>query len=174
MMQMQPRLGQQLGNYRLISLIGKGGYAEVYLAEHMYLNDLQYAIKVLTGTNLQDDQRDEFLTEARTVVNLQRLSAHIVQIRDFGIEVNRSGADGGIPYFVMEYAPRGTLRRLYPRGTKVPPDRIVFYITQIAEALQCAHDQTPPIVHCDVKPENMLLRNPDHVLLSDFGVAIIK
>ena len=171
-MQMQDLVGQQFGNYRLTRLIGKGGYAEVYLAEHIHLNNLQHAIKVLTGTNLKDYQREEFLAEARTIANLQRLNSHIVQIQDFGIQSSKDGIDGGIPYFVMEYAPEGTLRNLYPHGTKVPLERIIFYIKQTAEALQCAHDQTPPIVHRDVKPENMLLRSLDHVLLSDFGIAV--
>jgi serine/threonine protein kinase len=166
-MQTQDRVGQQFGNYRLTRLIGKGGYAEVYLAEHVLLNNLQYAIKVLTGTNLREEQREEFLAEARTIANLQRLCAHIVQIYDFGIEGTEHN---GIPYFVMEYATGGTLRKHYPR--EMPLDRIVFYVKQIAEALQCAHDQHPPIIHCDIKPENMLLRGPDHLLLSDFGVAM--
>ena len=165
-MQIQDRVGQQFGNYRLMQLIGKGGYAEVYLAQHIRLTNLQHAIKVLTGTNLRDEQKEEFLLEARTVANLQRLSLHIVQILDFGIQ------DNSIPYIVMEYAREGTLRSLYPRNTKAPLERVVFYVKQIAEALQCAHDQIPPIVHRDIKPENMLLRSIDHVLLSDFGIAI--
>lgn len=165
-MQIQDRVGQQFGNYRLMQLIGKGGYAEVYLAQHIRLTNLQHAIKVLTGTNLRDEQKEEFLLEARTVANLQRLSPHIVQILDFGIQ------DNSIPYIVMEYAREGTLRSLYPRNTKAPLERVAFYVKQIAEALQCAHDQIPPIVHRDIKPENMLLRSIDHVLLSDFGIAI--
>ena len=171
-MQMQNLVGQQFGNYHLTRLIGKGGYAEVYLAEHIHLNNLQHAIKVLTATNLKDYQREEFLAEARTIANLQRLNSHVVQIQDFGIQSSKDGIDGGIPYFVMEYAPEGTLRNLYPHGTKVPLERIIFYIKQTAEALQCAHDQTPPIVHRDVKPENMLLRSLDHILVSDFGIAV--
>ena len=171
-MQMQDRLGQQFGNYRLIRLIGCGGYAEVYLAEHIQLPDLQHAIKILTGSNLQESQRDEFLAEARIIANLQRLSDHIVQIRDFGIQSSNDGTGNGIPYFVMEYAAAGTLRDLYPRGTQMPLERIVFYVNQVAEALQCAHEQNPPVVHRDIKPENMLLRTRDHVLLSDFGIAI--
>jgi len=72
----------------------------------------------------------------------------------------------------MEYAAEGTLRQLYPHNTLMPLERIVFYTNQVAEALQCAHDQNPPIVHLDIKPENMLLRSHDHLLLSDFGIAI--
>src|SRR2546426_10566012 len=123
---MQDRVGQQFGNYRLERLIGKGGYAEVYLAKHVDLN-IQNAIKLLTGTNLREDQREQFLTEARTIANLQNLNSHIVQIRDFGVQLGGNGADSGIPYLVMEYAPIGTLRNLYTRGTQIPLKQIVFY-----------------------------------------------
>jgi serine/threonine protein kinase len=88
---------------------------------------------------------------------------------DFDIEVNKRGLDVSIPYLVMEYAPLGTLRHLYPRGTPMPLPKVVSYIKQVAEALQYAHDQN--IVHHDVKPENMLARRPDDVALSDFGIA---
>src|SRR5690349_12125959 len=71
----------------------------------------------------------------------------------------------------MEYAAEGTLRQLYPHRTLAPLERIAFYVNQVAHALQCAHDQNPPVVHRDIKPENMLLRSRDHVLLSDFGIA---
>src|SRR5947209_14430378 len=173
-MQTQDRMGQQFGNYRLTRLIGRGGYAEVYLAEHLYLNKQRQAIKVLTGTDVKDYLREEFLAEARTIANLQHLNSHIVQIIDVGIQpqADEDGTESGIPYFVMEYAPEGTLRDLYPHGTEVPLERMVFYVKQIAEALQCAHDQNPPIVHRDIKPENMLLRSHDHLLLSDFGIAV--
>jgi serine/threonine protein kinase len=169
---MQDRVGEQFGNYRLTQLIGRGGYAEVYLAEHIHLPNKEHAIKVLTGTNLKDEKREEFLFEARIIAKLQLLSSHIVQIQDFGVQPDQQGANSGTPYLVMEYAREGTLRNLYPQGTQMPLERIAFYTNQIAEALQCVHDQTPPIVHRDIKPENMLLRSRDHVLLSDFGIAI--
>src|SRR5436853_6459868 len=136
-MQTQDLVGQQFGNYRLVRLIGSGGYAEVYLAEHVDINNLQRAIKVLTGTSLNDEQRAQFLEEARTIANLQSLNSHIVQIHDFGIQTSQNSADYGVPYLVMEYAEGGTLRNLYPYNTQVPLDRIVFYTKQIAEALQC-------------------------------------
>ncbi len=170
--QTQHRVGQQFGNYRLTKLIGHGGYAEVYLATHIHLDNRQHAIKILTGTNLKDEQRASFLAEARTVANLQHLSPHIVQIQDFGIQTSGNAAEDGIPYLVMEYAAAGTMRTLYPQDTQVPLERVVFYINQVAQALQCAHDQKPPIIHRDIKPENMLLRTHDHLLLSDFGIAI--
>ncbi len=170
---MADRIGQQFGNYRLIALINSGGYADVYLAEHLYVSNLRQAIKVLKETEVEEYNQDEFLLEARMIANLQRFSSHIVQISDVGIQVSKEiGGTYYTPYIIMEYASHGTLRGLYPAGTRVPLERVVFYTKQIAEALQCAHEQHPPIIHRDIKPENMLLRTEDHVLLSDFGISI--
>ncbi len=169
---MQNCVGQQFGNYRLTRLLGKGGYAEVYEAQHIHLNNL-HAIKILTDTNLRKKQREEFLAEARTVANLQHLSPHIIQIQDFGIQPVKDSEDAGIPYFVMEYASDGTLRTLYPHDTKLPLERIVLYINQVAQACNVLMTSSPPIIHCDVKPENMLLRSEDYLLLSDFGIAVV-
>ena len=77
----------------------------------------------------------------------------------------------GTPFLVMEYAPSGTLRVLHPKGTRVPLESVVRYVTQVAAALQYAHDQH--LVHRDVKPENMLLGSRSEVLLSDFGLALL-
>lgn len=171
---MQDHLGQRFGNYRLVRRIGQGGYAEVYLAQHIALPDLRHAIKILTAQQLQKHQREEFLAEARILASLQGQCEHLVQIHDFGIQSNGADKSQAIPYFVMEYAAAGTLRERYPRGTTMPLERTLFYVDQVARALQCAHQQTPPIVHRDIKPENMLLRTPDHLLLSDFGIAFVN
>jgi serine/threonine-protein kinase len=171
---MQGYVGQRFGNYRLVRHIGQGGYAEVYLAEHIALPDLRHAIKILTAQQLQKHQRAEFLAEARIMASLQGQCEHLVQIHDFGIQSSGADESQAIPYFVMEYAAAGTLRDRYPRGTTMPLDRVLFYVEQVTRALQCAHQQTPPIVHRDIKPENMLLRTPDHLLLSDFGIAFVN
>ena len=71
----------------------------------------------------------------------------------------------------MRYAPNGSLRLRYPKGTLLPLDSIVSYIKQVADALQYAHEQR--LIHRDIKPENMLLGQRNEVLLSDFGIALI-
>ncbi len=154
------RVGQQLGNYRLSRLIGHGGFAEVYLGEHIHLNT-QAAIKVLqlrlTGSHLE-----QFRNEARTIASL--VHPNIVRVLDFGVEDD-------IPFLVMDYAPNGTLRQRHPRGVPLPPVSIVPYVEQAAAALQYAHDRR--LIHRDVKPENMLVGRDEDVLLSDFGLVMI-
>lgn len=167
-MQTQDLIGQQLGHYRLTALLGKGGFARVYLAEHIFLgSQAKAAIKVLNEINLSDEDRQNFTIEARTIRKFNH--PHIVKLLDFGIEVSRH-VDGSIPYLVMDYASEGTLRNRHLLKTVVPVKRIVSYIDQVTDGLQYAHDQG--IVHRDVKPENMLVMGVDDIVLSDFGIAI--
>src|ERR1700694_474850 len=97
---MADRVGQQLGNYRLIRLLGHGGIAEVYLGEQVYLNS-HAALKVL-HTVLKDEEQASFLKEAQTLVRLSH--PHVVRVLDFAVEE-------GTPFLVMEYALNGTLRQ---------------------------------------------------------------
>src|SRR3989440_11362586 len=103
---MSDRIGQQLGKYQLLNLIGKGSFAEVYLGEHLHLNT-QAAIKVLY-THLTSEGSEQLRREARMLAHLSH--PHIVRILDFGVE-------DGVPFLVMEYAPNGVLRQLHPKGT---------------------------------------------------------
>jgi len=153
------RIGQQAGNYRLIRLLGQGGFADVYLGEHIHLNT-QAAIKVL-NTQLTSEGTEQFRKEARTIAHLEH--PHIVRVLEFGFEQ-------GFPFLVMTYAPNGSLRQHHPKGTQLALHAIVSYIKQVADALQYAHDSR--LIHRDVKPENMLLGGRNEVLLSDFGIAV--
>jgi eukaryotic-like serine/threonine-protein kinase len=101
---MTDRSGQQLGNYRLIRLLGRGGFAKVYLGEHVFLKT-HAAIKILHTQMFQKDT-EHFLNEARTVANLR--NANIVRVQDFGIEQAT-----GTFFLVMDYAPHGSLRQLH-------------------------------------------------------------
>ena len=158
---MAERMGQQLGNYRLIRLIGQGGFADVYLGRHIHLNT-QAAIKILQMRLIGSDLQ-LFHNEARTIANL--VHPHIVRILDFDIEDST-----GTPYLVMDYAANGTLRQRHPRGTPVPVANILHYVKHVASALQYAHDRK--LIHRDVKPENMLLGQNNEVYLSDFGLVL--
>jgi len=157
---MADRAGQQLGHYRVIRQLGRGGFADVYLGEHLYLNT-KVAIKVLQ-THLAENDLPDFIKEARTIASLSH--PHIIRVLDFGQEDN-------IPYLVMEYAPNGTLRQRFPKGTRLPVATILPFVRQVADALVYAHQRR--LVHRDVKPENMLLGANMDVLLSDFGIALI-
>ncbi len=154
------RVGEQLGNYRLIRLLGRGNFADVFLGEHVYLHT-QAAIKVLRE-QLTSSDVDRFLIEARTIAHLRH--PHIIQVLDFGVE-------NATPFLVMDYASNGNLRLRHPKGTRLPLDIVVIYVKQVADALQYAHDEG--LIHRDIKPENMLLGRNHEILLSDFGIAIL-
>ncbi len=141
-------------------MLGQGGFADVYLGEHIYLKT-QAAIKVMQ-MRLANDDMESFINEARTIAGLKH--PHIVRVLDFGI-------DNGTPFLVMDYAPMGTLRQRYPSGTRLPPAIISSYVKQVAAALQYAHDKK--LIHRDIKPENMLLESDNEILLSDFGIALV-
>src|SRR5947207_15511041 len=114
---MSEKVGQQLGNYRLVRLLGEGGFAQVYLGEHIYLNT-QAAIKVLNA-QLTSDSVEEFRSEARTIARL--VHPNIVRVLDFGV-------DNMIPFLLLYYAPIGTLRQQHTRGKPMPLSTILSYV----------------------------------------------
>src|SRR5690242_10642025 len=118
-------IGQQFGNYRLEKLLGRGGFASIYLGKHQYL-ETRVAIKILDA-QLTNEGIQKFCTEARIVAHL--VHRHIVRVLDFELQNN-------IPFLVMDYAPRGSLRRLYPEGHVLPIATVLSYTCQIADALQ--------------------------------------
>ncbi len=163
--------GRQIGNYRLLRMLGQGGFACVFLGEHLYLKRLA-AIKVLRmALNNQDKER--FLSEARLLATLTH--PHIVHVLDFGVaqRVETIGNEQFveyIPYLVMDFASDNNLRVSHPAGSCLSIKTVVDYVKQIADALQYAHNKG--IIHCDVKPENLLLDEQQTVMLSDFGLAL--
>jgi eukaryotic-like serine/threonine-protein kinase len=153
------RLGQCIGDYRLTRLLGKSDYAEIYLGEHV-TTSAQVAIKLFDG---RGNDAEKFLTQADLLARLRH--PHILRVLD-------SGMAGEVPFLIMEYASRGTLRQRHPKGTRLPPATLLSYVRQIADALQYIHRQQ--LIHRDIKPHNMLLGPNDEVLLSDFGIAIVS
>jgi serine/threonine protein kinase len=149
---------QRLGKYWITGFLGSGGFADVYLGEHISLGRLA-AIKVLNGRPTRE-KLERFWTEASITSHLPH--DHIVQILDFDKE-------SVPPFLVMQYARYGDLDWCH-RGVRLPLDTIVSYVKQIADALDYAHRRG--VIHCDVKPSNILLDADDTVLVSDFGVAV--
>ncbi|HWS83771.1 MAG TPA: protein kinase, partial [Ktedonobacteraceae bacterium] len=154
------RVGLQLGNYRLLQLLGKGGFAEVYLGKHSYLESYA-ALKVLQ-VSLSEKEAQRFQAEAQTLVRL--IHPYIVRVLDFFVEQ-------GMPVLVMDYAPGGTLRQRHSCGSCLSLTTVVDYVSQISRALQYAHSHG--IIHRDVKPENILLGAHHRLLLGDFGLALL-
>lgn len=154
--------GKQLGKYRILRPLAAGGYAVVYLGEHIHL-ETPVAIKVLHQVHLSSEDEEKFLKEARTIARLRH--DNIIPVIDYGIQESTS-----IPYLVMEYMP-ATLRQRYQADRRYSPLDILPYVKQVAAALQHAHNHK--VIHRDVKPENMLLDDQDNVRLSDFGIAVV-
>jgi eukaryotic-like serine/threonine-protein kinase len=130
------RVEQQLGNYRLLQLIGQGGFAEVYVGEHLYLKS-RAAIKVLR-TALSEREREQFLTEAQTLASLDH--PNIVQVLEFAVEQRT-------PFLVMDYAPGGTVLQRHPRSSYLSLETTVTYVKQVAKvAAYMTHKQASGFV----------------------------
>jgi serine/threonine protein kinase len=160
---MTERIGQKFGNYRLTRFLGKGGFASVYLAEHIHLQT-EAAIKVLAA-QLSNQEVEQFRQEAYVLARFNH--PNIIRMLDFGLDEAEH-----LPFLVMQYAAHGTLRQRHAADSCVSLSLVRFYVKSIAAALQYAHDRR--IIHRDVKPENMLIDDQEEILLSDFGLALLS
>ncbi len=156
-------LGQLLGEFRLQSLLGTGGMAEVYRALDPRLNRM-VAVKVLPRALAADPSYvARFRDEARRVAALNH--PHIVPVYHYG-EVMVKGQR--LLYQVMPIL-RESLRDRLGREGALPPAEAGRIAVEIASALEAAHDMG--LVHRDVKPENILLDAKGKAMLTDFGIA---
>ncbi|MFZ5889437.1 MAG: protein kinase domain-containing protein [Myxococcota bacterium] len=139
------------------SLLGRGGMGEVYRAEHVALSR-PVAVKILCGELVQNrDFRARFEREARLLAALDH--PNIVRVFDYGVSRDEE------PYISMELVEGGNLADHIP----MPSLRALGLVTELALALEHAHARG--VVHCDIKPENVLIDVHGHVRLSDFGIA---
>jgi serine/threonine protein kinase/Flp pilus assembly protein TadD len=151
--------GQHLGNYEVISTLGKGGMGQVYLALDTRLGR-KVALKLLPFSNTSDPNHVQRLEqEARTASALNH--PNIVTIHEIG------EADS-IHFMATEYVDGETLRQRM-LNTELSVREIAGIAVQIASALRAAHQAG--IVHRDIKPENIMLRSDGVVKVLDFGLA---
>ena len=149
-----------LGKYRLIGLLGRGGMGSVFLGQHVAMNR-RVALKIISRQSGKDPRSlERFLAEARAVAALD----HPNIVRAYSID-----NEGDRYYFVMEYVEGIDLQRLVEAEGPLDLDRAVDYIRQAADGLDHAHQRN--MIHCDVKPSNLLLNRFGVVKILDLGLA---
>ncbi len=146
--------------YELIEKIGSGGMADVYKAKDILLDRI-VAVKILHSNFAEDnDFIVRFRHEAQSAGKLSH--PNIVGIYDVG-------CDGDVHYIVMEYVEGETLKQYIQNHPHIPIDTAVRIAIEIGYALEEAHSNG--IVHCDIKPHNVLLTKTGKVKVTDFGIA---
>lgn len=147
------------GRYELIRPIGYGGMAEVFLA-HDQLLDRNVAVKMLRHQFLEDKELlEQFQREAKSAARL--VHPYIINIYDVVSE-------GSNQYIVMEYVDGVTLKE-YMQEHKLPLNAVLEIGVRLADALQHAHSHN--IIHCDIKPQNILIDKNMNPKIADFGIA---
>jgi YVTN family beta-propeller protein len=151
---------RQVGNYRLETLLGVGGMGEVYKA-YDTLRDRYVALKLLPQVFSGDrDYLKRFQRESNVAARLR--DPHVIPIHDFG-EI-----DGQL-FIDMRLVDGVDIAALLDRYGRIAPQRAVYLISQVAEALDAAH--ADHLVHRDIKPSNILVTSSDFVYVVDFGIA---
>lgn len=157
---------ERLGKYRILRRLGQGAMGAVYLAEHSLLK-VSRALKVLPEElSSSGTFQERFLIEGRVLARLQH--PRIVQVHDMDVE-------DGVYYIAMDFiSPDGkrswSLDTLLKRsGGRMSPGGATRVLRQVCEAIAYAHDAG--VVHCDIKPGNILIAGDNDVRVSDFGLS---
>ncbi|MBR2139906.1 MAG: serine/threonine protein kinase, partial [Phascolarctobacterium sp.] len=145
--------------YEILRTIGQGGMAEVFLA-HDILLDREVAIKVL---------RDQFVADKALVEQFRREAKSAAKLKHpYIINVYDVVSEGDKEYIVMEYVEGITLKD-YLQDNKLSVSAVLEIGVRLADALQHAHSKN--IIHCDIKPQNILVDKNLNPRIADFGIA---
>lgn len=161
---------REMGSYRMVSLLGKGGMGEVWRASHRMLAR-DAAIKLIHPYMLQRDavraeaMRLRFEQEAKATASLR--SPHTIELYDFGVTAD------GVFYYAMEFLDGIDLQTLVRRFGPQPPARVIVILRQVCRSLAEAHRRG--MIHRDIKPTNIFLCRMgdelDFVKVLDFGLV---
>ncbi len=149
------------GRYLVVQLIGKGGMGEVYLAVDQRLGSA-VALK-----------RTSFAEDANLAAAFEREAKILARLRHPVLpKVSDHFTDGGDQFLVMEHISGDDLsNRLENSGKSFPLSWVMFWADQLLDALSYLHSHEPPIIHRDIKPQNLKLTDENHIVLLDFGLS---
>ncbi len=154
--------GQLLAQrYKIVRLLGQGGYGAVYLAEDTRLTGRLVAVK--ESFENKPDAARQFQLEAELLARLNH--PHLVRVSD-------RFEERGHPFFVMDFIEGEDLTAVIQRGA-ASPEQILKWMMQICDAVAYLHSQNPPIIHRDIKPSNIKIHKDGYAVLVDFGIAKI-
>lgn len=149
------------GRYELKKRLGGGGFSEVWLAyDSKSQNEVALKVYVQAG-NLDDDGLEMFRREFSLVCNFN----HSNILRPFSYEI----ADG-LPYLVLPFCPKGSCCSLVGAMSE---DEVWHFIENVSSGLQYLHSYPgKPVIHQDIKPDNILIDATGQYLITDFGISI--
>jgi formylglycine-generating enzyme required for sulfatase activity len=151
------------GHYRIIRQLGRGGFGFVYLAQDTLLDEA-VAIKELIPALVGDETMlKRFLAEAKATMRLRHKRI---------VGTHNVFNEGGNYYIVMEYMPGGSLEERLRQQGSIPVDEAIRIAAEVCEGLACAHEEG--VVHCDLKPANILFAADGSAKVADFGIAHVS
>lgn len=157
---LNPAIPILANRYQLLQTLGSGGMAVVYRAKDLTL-ERYVAVKILRPDFSKDDGfRKRFHQEAKAAANLSH--PNIVTVHDFGL-------DGDRLFIIMEYVPGTNLKSMIKEQNKLSIDKALDLIIQAALGIGYAH--RAGLIHCDIKPHNMLVSPDGRLKVTDFGIA---
>ena len=153
---------EQIANrYEILSLIGQGGMADVYKAKDTILNRV-VAIKVL---------RDKLSQDAMALVRFQREASAASRLSHPNVvDIYDVGEYEGMHYIVMEFIRGRTLKELIAQRGALDVDEAIGIMKQLVSAINHAHENN--IIHRDIKPQNVLVKDDGTIKITDFGIAV--
>src|SRR5882724_12670778 len=155
----QPILGKHISHYEVLSLLGRGGMGEVFLAQDASLGR-KVALKLLRSDFTRIEERlRRFQQEARAASALNHPNI---------LTIHEIGHDGSLHFMATEYVEGETLRQHLSRA-RITVGQTLDVAVQVASALAAAHEAG--IIHRDIKPENIMVRTDGNVKVLDFGLA---
>lgn len=148
--------------YKLVKLLGRGGFSEVWLAEDN-LTSIQVAVKIYApGSGLDDAGIKLFTQEFSLVFDMN----HTNLLRPTHFDCwNR------MPYLILPYCKNGSAFKFLMCENKMPENECWNLLHDVAAGLAYLHEKVPPLIHQDIKPDNILISDEGHYMITDFGIS---